>query len=273
MSTKHNRTASNGHVVAVDGMDIYYEMVGDGPPLLLLHNFFGSSQVWAQPFKERLAQTYRLVIPDLRGHGRSSNPSQTFTHRQVTQDLFALLDYLSIAQYRAIGVSSGAMALLHMATQQPERVETLVLSSGTSYFPELCRERQRWNTPENVPPERWQLLRERHPRGDEQIHNLLRLFQEMAETYEDMTFTPPHLATITAPTLIIHGDRDPFFPVNIPVEMYQAMPHSYLWIVPNALHLDPVGGYVDTQMQTRSALFKEYFTETVFEFLEQGWMP
>jgi len=263
---------NQGHVAAVNGMEMYYETAGDGPPLLLLHNFFGSSQVWGESFKETLAPAYRLVIPDLRGHGRSSNPSQTFTHKQVAQDLFALLDHLQLDRYRAIGVSTGAMTLLHMATQQPARAEALALIAGTSYFPEACRARQRENSPDSIPPENWQLLREQHLRGDEQIHALFQQFQEMAEIYDDMTFTPPHLATITAPTLIIHGDRDRLFPVTIPVEIYQAIPHAYLWIVPNALHLDPAGGYADTQVQTRSMLFKEYFAQTVLDFLDHGWV-
>jgi pimeloyl-ACP methyl ester carboxylesterase len=51
-----------------------------------------------------------------------------------------------------------------------------------------------------------------------------------------MNFTPPYLSTITARTLIVHGDRDRFFPVSIPVEMYRAIPDSYLWVIPNGLH-------------------------------------
>jgi pimeloyl-ACP methyl ester carboxylesterase len=51
-----------------------------------------------------------------------------------------------------------------------------------------------------------------------------------------MNFTPPYLSTITARTLIVHGDRDPFFPVSIPVEVYRAIPDSYLWVVPNGGH-------------------------------------
>ena len=52
-----------------------------------------------------------------------------------------------------------------------------------------------------------------------------------------MNFTAPLLSTIKAKTLIIHGDRDNFFPVNIPVEMYNAIPDAYLWIVPNGVHV------------------------------------
>lgn len=271
MNQHQDQPASAGRLVSVNGMDMYYEVMGEGPPLLLLHNFFGSSQAWGQPFKAQLAQVYRLVMPDLRGHGHSTNPANTFTHRQVAQDLFAFLDQLQIERYRALGVSTGAMALLHMATQQPARIEALVLIAGTCYFPEPCRTLQRETTPETTPPQRWQRLRERHPQGDDQIRALLAHFQSMATSYDDMNFTPPYLATIAAPTLIIHGDRDPFFPVNIPVEVYRAIPRAYLWIVPNAFHLDPVGGYADSLVQERTPLFKQYFTQLVMDFLHHGW--
>jgi pimeloyl-ACP methyl ester carboxylesterase len=56
-----------------------------------------------------------------------------------------------------------------------------------------------------------------------------------------MNFTEPYLATITARTLIVHGDRDEIFPVDIPFQMYRAIPRSYLWIVPNGGHI-PIFG-------------------------------
>ena len=60
-----------------------------------------------------------------------------------------------------------------------------------------------------------------------------------------MNFTPPLLSTITARTLIVHGDRDMFFPMSIPVEMYEAIPESYLMVLPNwghaAIPMDPEG--------------------------------
>ena len=56
-----------------------------------------------------------------------------------------------------------------------------------------------------------------------------------------MTFTPTYLATIRARTLIVHGDRDEFFPVSIPIEMYRSIPNSSLWIVPEGGHV-PIFG-------------------------------
>ena len=58
----------------------------------------------------------------------------------------------------------------------------------------------------------------------------------MKDSYDDMNFTKPYLSTIKAKTLIVHGDRDEYFPVEIPVTLYNSIPNSYLWILPNMNH-------------------------------------
>jgi pimeloyl-ACP methyl ester carboxylesterase len=63
----------------------------------------------------------------------------------------------------------------------------------------------------------------------------------MKDSYDDMNFTEPYLSTITARTLIVHGDRDEYFPVDIPVAMNRAIPRSALWIIPNGGHLPVLG--------------------------------
>jgi pimeloyl-ACP methyl ester carboxylesterase len=219
-------------VYKVDDAEIFYRTSGEGTPLVLLHGFFGSGTMW-EPYVLKLAKKYRLIIPDLRGHGRSTNPPGVFTHRQAALDIFALLDGLGVETFHAMGLSSGGMTLLHMATQQAQRVRGLALFSATSYFPEQCRAIQRGTSEDTVS---WEEARQVHLRGDEQIRLLVRCFQEMAHGYDDMNFTPPYLRTISARTMIVHGDRDEFFPISIPIEMYNSIPNSALWIVPNAGH-------------------------------------
>jgi pimeloyl-ACP methyl ester carboxylesterase len=219
----------------LNGIDLFYRVRGDGPPLVMLHGFFGSGALW-EPYLEELGEHFRLIIPDLRGHGRSTNPARQFTHRQAALDIYALLDALGIERTRGVGASTGSMTLLHMATQQPQRVEAMVLFCGTSYYPEQARAIMRASTMASAPPERIEELRHRHAGGDAQIEALFRQFGQFQNSYDDMNFTAPYLSTITARTLIVHGDRDEFFPVPIPVEMYRAIPNSALWIVPQAGH-------------------------------------
>ncbi len=225
-----------GKVVSVNGFEMYYETYGQGEPLVLLHGFSGSSALW-EPQVPALAKHFQLVIPDLRGHGRSTNPGGTFTHRQSALDVFALLDTLKIQKFRAVGISTGGMTLIHMATSQPERIEAMVLIGATSYFPEQARAFQRAANPDKLTEEQWAFYRGLHKHGDDQIRALLQQFHEFSTSYNDMNFTAPYLSTIQARTLILHGDRDAHFPVAIPVEMYRAIPKSYLWIVPNGGHV------------------------------------
>src|SRR5438046_7090312 len=132
-------TASSlGETISVNGIEMYYEMRGAGEPLLLLHGGTGAGINWGLIFKNAPAG-YRLVVPDLRGHGRSTNPSGGFTFRQSALDVFAMLDHLGIERFKAIGMSLGAKTLLHMTTQQPTRVAAMVLVSATPYFPDQAR--------------------------------------------------------------------------------------------------------------------------------------
>ena len=97
----------------INGIEMYCELQGEGEPLLLLHGFTGSGADWGLIFPTP-PEGYRLVIPDLRGHGRSTNPSAEFTFRQSALDVIALLDRLRIEHCQAIGLSAGAETLLHM---------------------------------------------------------------------------------------------------------------------------------------------------------------
>jgi len=237
---------------------MYYEVYGQGEPLVLLHGFTGSGQQWNSYIPDYKGH-FQLIIPDLRGHGRSTNSSGKFTHRQSALDVFALLGHLGIERVKAVGHSSGGMTLIHMATQQPNRIKAMVLISSTSHFPEQCREIQAQTTIANLSEDRWNHYRKIHFHGDEQIRQLIEQFHDMKDSYDDMNFTPPFLSTITAKTLIIHGDRDEFFPISIPTNMFDSIPNAYLWIIPNAGH---------DLVNDRHALEVK---SLAFEFLKSDW--
>ncbi|MEW5902350.1 MAG: alpha/beta hydrolase, partial [Acidobacteriota bacterium] len=157
----------------VNAMKMYYEDYGQGVPLVLLHGFNGSSAVW-KPLLPEFGKKYRLIVPDLRGHGRSNNPAGNFTHRRSALDVYALLDKLGIREFRGIGISTGGMTLIHMATQQPGRVKAMILVGATIYFPEEARAIMRRSTVESMTPEDWKWAREMHKLGDEQVRRLRR---------------------------------------------------------------------------------------------------
>jgi pimeloyl-ACP methyl ester carboxylesterase len=230
--------STTGRTLPINGCDMYFELVGEGEPLLLLHGFTGCGDDWRHVFAlDELARRYQLIVPDARGHGRSTNPDGTFTHRACAQDVGALLDALGVGRVRAIGMSLGGNTLLHLATRARDRIEAMVLVSATMYYPAPARAIMRQAAPENQPPEQWQSMRERHRHGDGQIRALWQQACRFADSYDDdMCFTPPHLATIDARTLIVYGDRDPLYPVEMGVEMYRAIPRAALRVVPGGGH-------------------------------------
>ncbi len=253
-----NQSSTSGQTALINDMEMYVEVRGAGEPLILLHGGGGIGAHWNLIFSEP-PNNYQLIVPDLRGHGRSTNPKKEFTFRQSSLDVFALLDHLGIEQFKAVGMSLGAKTLLHMATQQPARVEAMVLVSATPYFPAQARSAMGALTSETHSEAEWQQMRAWHPQGDEQIASLWQQLGALKDSYDDMNFTPPYLGTIAARTLIVHGDRDPLYPIHLALEMYAAIPESYLWVIPNGGH-GPIFGKTAAQ-----------FIEIVMEFLQNSW--
>jgi pimeloyl-ACP methyl ester carboxylesterase len=244
-------TATPGNFVRINDLELYYEEYGAGKTLLLLHGFGGCTQNW-HPFIASLSEHYRLIVVDLRGHGRSSNPGNNFTHREAADDIFCLLEKLGVDRFSAIGMSTGGMVLLHMATSQPARIDSLVLISTTSHFPDQARAIMRRASFDTMPHEVREMYRECAKRGEEQIRQLITQFNALHKNYDDMNFAAQSLSTITARTLIVHGDRDNFFPVEIAVTIYRAIPGSALWIIPNGDHVpiyDPMVPFTSTALQ------------------------
>jgi pimeloyl-ACP methyl ester carboxylesterase len=101
-------------------------------------------------------------------------------------------------------------------------------------------------------------LRRSHPGGDAQINALLASTRTFADSYGDMNFTSPYLSTIHARTLIVQGDRDPLYPVEISVEMAKTIPHSSLWIVPNSGHGTIIGDKWTGFLKTAAAFLCGY---------------
>jgi pimeloyl-ACP methyl ester carboxylesterase len=248
-------TRPPGRIETLNGQQLYFEAHGSGEPLLLLHGFSGSSQDWV-PSLGQWGAKFQLILPDLRGHGRSGTLSKPFRHEDAATDMFALLDHLGIGACKGVGISAGGNVLLHMATRQPHRITAMVLVSATPYFPAQARTIM-GQYGDHLPQEQWEILRRRHPGGDAQIKAILASTKSFATSYDDLNFTPPPLSTIKARTFIIQGDRDPLYPVELSVEMFKAIPNSRLWIIPNAGHGPVIGARWSEFLQASSAFLSE----------------
>ncbi len=240
--------------IQANGVELHYTISGSGEPLVLLHGFGSCAKGWG-PIAGELSKRYRVIALDARGHGSSTNPSGRFTHAQAAEDVRALLDRLGIAKARAIGFSSGGMTLLHLATRYPDRLSKMVVIGATTHFGDQARAIMTSVASEGLPPPIMAMFEQCAARGPAQARDLVRQFGEFRNSRDDMNFSAVRLATIKASTLIVHGDRDEFFPVSIPVAMYEAIPGSALWIVPKGDH-SPTAGASETD-----------FLETIVKFL------
>jgi pimeloyl-ACP methyl ester carboxylesterase len=239
-------------IVDLGDLAMYYEREGSGEPLLLLHGGTGCHDDWIYAGRDEFVREYSVIAPDSRGHGATSNPA-TITHRQCAVDTLALLDHLGISKCRAIGVSMGGNILLHMATMQPDRIDAMIVVSATMYFPDQARAiMRRVPLPDQQPSQEWERMRRSHKRGDQQIVDLWNWIRSLQDSYDDMNFTPALLSKIGARTLIVYGDRDPLYPVEMGLELYRNIPQSSLWVVPNGSH-GPIFGDAAPQF-VRTAL-------------------
>jgi pimeloyl-ACP methyl ester carboxylesterase len=146
-----------------------------------------------------------------------------------------------------------------MATQQPDRIEAMIVISAPPYFPEQARAIQRQFSFDLLSETEKTAMRERSKGGQKQIEWLMDQTRLMANAYDDVNFTPPLLGTITARTLIVFGDADPLYPVRLAFELRESIPRSVLWMVPNGGH-GPVFGSNASR-----------FTEIASEFLGGDW--
>jgi pimeloyl-ACP methyl ester carboxylesterase len=112
----------------------------------------------------------------------------------------------------------------------------MILVSATPRFPESTRALFRTLAGAPHSPDEWTAMRAQHVFGDEQVAALYRLPATLADDAAGMGFTGADLGAIRATTLIVAGDRDPLYPVELAVELYRGIPASSLWVVPGGGH-------------------------------------
>src|SRR5687768_16105877 len=112
----------------VNGIEMYYERAGAGPPLLFISGTGGDLRVKPNVFDGPLPKAFDLVAYDQRGLGRTSKPDEPYTMAHYADDAAALLDHVGWADALVIGVSFGGMVAQELALRHPNRVKRLVLA-------------------------------------------------------------------------------------------------------------------------------------------------
>ena len=120
---------ATGHRVGVNGMQIYYEVSGQGEPLIVLHGAYMNIPTMG-PIIPKLAQTHTVYALELQGHGRTTDIDRPITYQNLADDVAAFMDAVKLPKADMFGYSMGAVAALQVAIRHPAKVNKLVAASG-----------------------------------------------------------------------------------------------------------------------------------------------
>ncbi len=244
------------HRVKSGDAEIAYWTLGDGPPVILLHPFPVHHEFWL-PVAESLATRYRVVLPDLRGHGGSGVGGGLATMEKHAADLARVMDDADVGRAPLVGVSIGGYILFEFWRKHRGRVAALGLcnTKAPADSPEARAARlqsandvlDRGTEPffeGMVPKLMAQTTREMRP---DLVDGALRMMRKMspenvAQVQRGMAARPDSvetLKTINVPVLLITGDEDLMTGVNEAELMRQHINGSQLRIIPKAGHYSP----------------------------------
>ena len=242
------------HRIPVDGGELHCTVRGDGPPVLFIHGFPLDGTLW-HPTAERLAGLHRSIMPDLRGHGRSS-VAESMTIARYADDLVQVLDALAVREpVVVVGLSMGGIIAFDLFRRHRARLRALGIVDARA---------------NEEPPEG---VARRHALADLVLREGSRAAAEamigplfapgvaadLRRTwYDRMAATPPAgvaaaaralaaredsrptLPRIDCPTLVVAGEQDAITPVDLMREIHAQIGGSRFALIPGAGHLPPV---------------------------------
>jgi pimeloyl-ACP methyl ester carboxylesterase len=244
--------------IEANGAALYVEECGDGAPIVLIHGGLGSSAMmrWVVSF---LSDDFRVITPDSRGHGRSTNPSGRLSYAQLADDVAALIATMGLNRPVVAGFSDGGQVALELGARHPDVPAVLVVAAA---YPDFANSGVRevlsayLGADEQGNPDLAQvdarlgdfadLVKSWHPGGEQQWRALVTQSAPMWIDYAGLSADEVH--SIEAPVLVFTGDRDNFIGVDLSVALFRALPNAELAVVPGTDHIGTVG-------QARAELF------------------
>jgi len=226
-----------GRYASVNGLKMYYEVHGAGPPLVLLHGAFLTVDAWGKLLPE-LARSRQVIAPELQGHGRTADVDRPLSFRQMAEDVAALLRETKIEHADVYGYSMGGTVALALASRHPALVRKLIVQGSTynkdGWEPEAFK--QFSALPPDFAPKPLKDPYDKVAPDPKHWPVLVAKLKELELSFEGLPESD--LKGITAPTLIIMGDREGLRPEQA-VAMYRLIPKAQLAIVPGADHFLP----------------------------------
>lgn len=219
-------------IFEADGVKIYYEDLGEGDPLLLIHGAAASGR-WFGDLVDRLARDRRVIMPDLRGLGRSQRVEPLARPQVWVQDMWRVLDVAGVDRADVAGVSLGSRIAGRLALENPGRVRSLIVDApiiGLSAHGNAALKNVFSVVDDDSEQAReWRMLHGDDWRDAVEFYSRTRSGPQFQEYYT----LRPHLAEITVPTLVCRGDLDDsIHPVDDAFVWHKESPHTELFIAP-----------------------------------------
>lgn len=245
------------HATLASGLRMYYEADGEGPAVVLIHGLGGSHGMWVYQVPA-LADRYRVIAVDLRGHGQSDKPPGPYEVSTFAADVRDLLDTLAVDRATMVGLSLGGGTVQTFALAYPERVRALGLISTSSAFTTAGAahfyERADIAEREGMEPLVDTLIKPRFTPEWLAEHPEVRAWSAAATRANDPLAWAAsaranakrnltgELHRITCPVLFVGGERDPADMRRSAATYREHLPQAEIHLLPDLAHLLPYQG-------------------------------
>ncbi len=233
-----------GKYLDINDIKLYYEIYGEGEPLLLLHGNSGSIESFIYQIPE-LSKHFKVIAIDSRAQGRTTDSEKEITYALMASDVSDLIDKLKLGKVHVVGWSDGGNIGLELAFSHPEKV-LKVVTFGANFTHEnfLAPPDSVIMLPDDPLIIRSSAMIKRYfisfDRLSPDTTRKVIIQKKLAELMEKYpNFTPDQLHTINVPFLIVAGDHD-LININHTVALFTNLPKAQLFVVPGASHVVPV---------------------------------
>jgi pimeloyl-ACP methyl ester carboxylesterase len=225
--------------LSIGGSQIFYRTAGNGEPLLLLHGGFGTVEDFASQILE-LAKHFKVVAFERPGHGHTTDSKEPFHFDTMSQNTADFIEALGCGPTNLMGWSDGAAIALLVSISRPDLVKRLVCVGGFFNSNSVPLKDQEWirsATPESFRKSMATLVKrydEASPDGPDHFSVVFEKTKKLWLTEPDIK--KEDLGRITAPTLLMVGDRDAIIPEHT-LDLFRSIKGAQLCVIPGATHL------------------------------------
>jgi pimeloyl-ACP methyl ester carboxylesterase len=239
--------ATSGYI-PVNGLDMYYEIHGEGSPLALFHGAMGTIESCFADLLPALAAARQVVAIELQGHGHTADVDRPLSYQQMAADAAVLLEALGIGMADLVGYSLGGAVALHLAMQHPRLVRRVVFAGGASYrrdglYPEMLEEPE--SAADDLTGSVWHQAYMRVAPDPSRWPDLVAKNRELDRTFAGWLDEDIH--ALAAPVQLIIGDSDIVRPEHT-MKMFRllgggvigdlaGLPASELAVLPGTSHV------------------------------------